>query len=169
LNYEKSRRRRQNQGDQTEEDQEISWPKRDEDPKGLMSAKLTAKPTVGPPLVIAIGGTVTVNDAGVNVRDAPAGNLVGTQASGAIGTVTAGPVNKVLVSGGPNVVWWNVTFKVTPSGWVGADNLIATTPPPSPTPPSYHSWNSILNNEEATNPTPSALLAWINANPPKPD
>src|SRR3989338_8185068 len=49
----------------------------------------------------------------LNVRSTPDGTLLGTQATGALGTVIGGPTN----AGGFN--WWNINYDSAPDGWSG--------------------------------------------------
>jgi len=74
-----------------------------------------------PPAPFTVGEAVST-DGVTNVRDNPDGNLVGTQKQGATGNILAGPV---MVSGNA-VTWYQVSFATAPSGWVGADMLIAS-------------------------------------------
>jgi hypothetical protein len=66
-----------------------------------------------------IGDRVQVSIASINVRDAPAGNLIGTQPQGALGTVLAGPV----VAGPDNFTYWNFNYDTGTDGWSREDNL----------------------------------------------
>jgi hypothetical protein len=68
-----------------------------------------------------------------NVRQAPAGALLGSQTSGSIGIVTAGPSFAVL--NGENVWWWTVNFTSGVDGWVGEDMLdVYSSPSSTPIP-----------------------------------
>src|SRR6202040_3031490 len=80
----------------------------------------------------AIGSTVGATF-DVNVRQTASGTLLGVQAAGAVGTVTGGP--QTAVFNGAQVIWWNIKFPSSPSGWVGQDNLVVVTPTPTPTAP----------------------------------
>lgn len=114
----------------------------------------------------------------VNVRQTPAGTVLGTHDVGDVGQVMAGPT--VADLNGAPVNWYDIDWTTNPTdGWVGDDNLELTakpnptptpaptptpiptpTPGPSPTPtpgaPTYEKWIENQNN-------------WIRANPPKPD
>ena len=91
----------------------------------------TPTPSPSPSDKFTIGQQVQANN-GVNVRQTPAGTLLGTQASGAVGTVTAGPTSAVL--NGTTYVWWTINFSSGVDGWVGEDKLNPyTSPAPTPT------------------------------------
>jgi len=82
----------------------------------------------------AIGDRVQAN-AVLNVRSTPAGTFLGTQPSGALGTIIAGPTNATL--NGTLYTWWDVNWANSPQGWVVQDGLTEATPtPPTPTSPS---------------------------------
>ncbi len=93
----------------------------------------SASTTTFPPTStkFAIGDRVQVT-ASLNVRATPgtSGTLLGTQASGALGTVAGGPT---YANG---YWWWNITFNTSPSGWSIEDYLVKstadTTPPSTP-------------------------------------
>jgi hypothetical protein len=123
-------------------------------PTPTPTATPTPVPTVTPSTKFAVGKTVIVGAAGVNVRSTPAGALVGAEAQGITGTVTGGPIATLL--NGVNVNWWTIQF-ANILGWVGEDNLTVVLPTPTPTPtPTYLKWETRLN-------------AWISANPPTTD
>jgi len=63
----------------------------------------------------------------LNVRSSPGGTLMGTQQSGAYGTVTSGPTKA------EDNTWWNVNFNSGVDGWV-AETFIEKSVAPSPTP-----------------------------------
>jgi hypothetical protein len=78
----------------------------------------------------------------VNVRDVAsvAGVLLGSHASGDLGTITNGPTTA------DSYTWWNVNYDSSPQGWSVENNLELMTPvPPSGgnTPPSPPSDNSL--------------------------
>jgi hypothetical protein len=152
----------------------------------------TAAPSPSPSSKFAIGSTVSVTAAGVNVRSTPAGALTGTQASGATGTVNGGPTAAQF--NGVNVNWWNIAFANGTSGWSGEDNLALVsgptpgptpsptatpapvptatpTPKPSPTPAqTFVTWTSKMNAYiNSKHPSAAQLLTWIKANPPTVD
>ncbi len=92
----------------------------------------TPTPTPPPSTKFVIGNRVKAN-ANINVRATAnsTGTLLGTQTTGALGTVTAGPT----AQGGFN--WWNVNYDSGVDGWSAEDFLnvyVAPTPPPTPTP-----------------------------------
>jgi hypothetical protein len=75
--------------------------------------------------------SVQVSSGPLNVRSC-AGiscSLLGTQSTGALGTIVGGPV----AADGYN--WWNVNYAVAPSGWSVEDYLTGTIAPPPPPPP----------------------------------
>jgi len=91
----------------------------------------TSTPTPTPTGIFSLGQQVQATSK-VNVRQTPAGTLLGTQASGAVGTVTAGPISAVL--NGTTYVWWTINFSSGVDGWVGEDRLNPyTSPTPTPT------------------------------------
>jgi hypothetical protein len=67
---------------------------------------------------IFIGGEVG-NKKGVEVRNVPAGQLLGLQKFGEIGKVLEGPVLK------DGFKWWRIDYKNAPDGWVKDDGLTA--------------------------------------------
>jgi pectate lyase len=90
--------------------------------------------TPTPPAKFVVGDRVLVTDPDfANVRDAPAGALVGTQPTDAQGSVTAGPV----VAGVNNITWYQVNWDTGVDGWTGQDDLekVGAEPPPPPPPP----------------------------------
>ncbi|HEY1719189.1 MAG TPA: Ig-like domain-containing protein, partial [Verrucomicrobiae bacterium] len=62
----------------------------------------------------------------VNVRQTAAGTSLGTQNSGIIGTVTAGPTTATL--SGTSYTWWDINFPSSPNGWVAGINLESAPP-----------------------------------------
>ena len=72
----------------------------------------------------SLNDRVQVSNGPLNVRSAAstAGTLLGTQANGILGTVTAGPT----AQGGYN--WWNVNYDSGADGWSVEDYLVKYTP-----------------------------------------
>lgn len=66
-------------------------------------------------------GVNTGNKREVQVRNAPAGQIIGLQKKGAIARVMEGPVEKF------DVIWWRMDFKDAPDGWVRGDDLSTNT------------------------------------------
>jgi hypothetical protein len=84
-------------------------------------------PPPGPKFTI---GQQVLSNTIVNVRQTAAGTLLGSQPAGAVGTVTAGPIDAVL--SGSTFTWWSVNFASGVDGWVGEDGLdVATSQAPS--------------------------------------
>ncbi len=83
----------------------------------LLIATFTVQATA-----LAIGNRVQAN-ANLNVRSTPAGTLLGTQPSGALGTITAGPITATL--SGTSYVWWQVNWDINPDGWSVQDGINA--------------------------------------------
>jgi hypothetical protein len=122
----------------------------------------TPAPTATPPSTkFSIGEWIKNSPNAANVRSTPAGNLVGTQPVNASGVIVAGPTWGQLPDAASGVFWWKIDFVAGIDGWVGEDNLVASTAPtpsPSPTPnptpgPTYERWMQKQND-------------WIRANPP---
>jgi hypothetical protein len=67
---------------------------------------------------ISLGGSIA-NKKEVEVRNMPAGQLLGLQKFGEIGKVLEGPVLK------DNFEWWRIDYKNAPDGWVKDDGLTA--------------------------------------------
>lgn len=89
-------------------------------------------PTTTPPPVVAsfkVGDRIAVAS-NTNVRQSGslAGTLLGTQMSGATGTITSGPVNS------DNLTWWQVNYDTNIDGWSASTNFVTSTTSP-PTPP----------------------------------
>jgi hypothetical protein len=120
-----------------------------------------------------IGDLVATTAADASVRSSPAGTVIGTQALGAIGTVTGGPI---WMPANPSVLdntathWWQVEFAQAPNGWLGeivlekATNSTPTpaptaTPSPTVTPPSGQTYDKWIQKQND----------WTKANPPTPD
>jgi hypothetical protein len=75
--------------------------------------------TTASPGGFAIGARVRVTfTPDVNVRDNPAGNILGQQTTGLEGTIVAGPVQADLDGDGVPETWWQVDFDTDPDGWV---------------------------------------------------
>ena len=72
-------------------------------------------------LAISVGDRVQTNDV-VNVRQAPAGTILGTQPLGRQGTVTGGPTTASL--NGTPFTWFNVNFDSGVDGWVADIGLV---------------------------------------------
>jgi hypothetical protein len=77
-----------------------------------------------------VGEAVTTTGT-TNVRATADGTLLGQQKRGAVGNILAGPT---MVSGN-SVTWYQVNFATAPSGWVGADMLVAVPTGPGGPPP----------------------------------
>ena len=76
-----------------------------------------------------VGDSITPTQL-VNVRDNPAGNLLGTHNVGETGVVEAGPV--VADFNGIPVYWYYIGWLTDPTnGWSGDDNLTADTTVPT--------------------------------------
>jgi len=76
---------------------------------------------------IVLGGNVT-NKKEVQVRNEPAGQILGLQNKGAIAKVLEGPVTKF------NINWWRVDYKDAPDGWINGNDVTA-----------YVGWFSVFN------------------------
>ena len=74
---------------------------------------------------ISLGDRVQANGT-VNVRQTPAGTLLGTQSSGSQGVTIGGPT--VATLNGTSYTWWNVNFDSGTDGWVADIGLIAIVP-----------------------------------------
>ena len=61
-----------------------------------------------------------------NVRQTPAGTVLGTQSTGAIGTVTGGPTNADL--SGTTYTWYDIDFDTGVDGWVASTGLTNIVP-----------------------------------------
>ncbi len=87
-------------------------------------------PTPAPSTKFTIGARVQVSSGPLNVRSTAntVGALLGTQQTGALGTVTSGPT----AQGGYN--WWNVNFDSGVDGWSVEDFMVTYVPPPTPPP-----------------------------------
>jgi hypothetical protein len=86
-----------------------------------------------PPAVVtfAIGDRIeTLNVTNVRASGTLAGTLLGTQAQGALGSITGGSVIA------DNITWWQVNYDNGADGWSGEDNfkkpLNQTARPPAP-------------------------------------
>jgi len=104
------------------------------------------------------GDTVETTEV-ANIRSTPAGQLLGTQAAGAQGTIQASPATPANFNNA-TVQWWQVTFAGAPSGWVGEDVLSLSASAPEPPGETWNQWTQALTE---------AIAAWITANPPTPD
>jgi len=76
---------------------------------------------------IVLGGSIA-NKKEVQVRNEPAGQILGLQNKGAIAKVLEGPVAKF------NINWWRVDYKDVPDGWVKENDVT-----------SYVGWFSVFN------------------------
>jgi hypothetical protein len=105
-------------------------------------------------------GEAVITDGPTNVRATPDGTLVGQQKQGALGSILAGPVTVP----GNAVTWYQVNFATAPSGWVGADMLVAapTTsggPPVHPTVVGTGSSQTMVLDEFG-----NIEVGWVGAN-----
>jgi len=82
----------------------------------------------------------------LNIRTTPNGTLLGTQPSGAIGTVVGGPTT----AGG--YTWWNVNYDTGYDGWSVEDWLTSYTAPQTQTCSSftYSTWGTCQSNNTQT-------------------
>lgn len=142
-------------------------------PSATPTPSPSATPT--PPPKFAIGDSCIVTPGMVaNVRDNPAGNLLGSQPSGTIGAIMSDAV--VANFNGVPVSWHQVQWPSAPQGWSGDDNLSPYTPP-QPTPSPSPSPSPSATPSPSPTPTPPVtwenwihdLNMWIRANPPYPD
>ena len=76
-------------------------------------------------LAFSIGDRVQPNTT-VNVRQTPAGTVLGTQISGSQGFIIGGP--SIATLGGISYTWFNVNFDSGTDGWVADTGLTLTTP-----------------------------------------
>jgi hypothetical protein len=124
----------------------------------------TASPSPTTPKFVA--GDNVVPTATLNVRQTPAGTVVGQHEPGDVGAIVSGPTDALI--NGTNVHWYLITWGTAPAeGYSGDDDLIKTvapspTPSPSasPTPVTYKAWTTKLNTNTSD---------WISAHPPYPD
>jgi hypothetical protein len=95
----------------------------DVDPNGWLNELYLAK--AGLPPRFTVGEQVQVNVPTVNVAATAGGASIGTQVSGALGTILGGPT---VVT---EVTYWNVDFAIDPNGWVVESALtdVIVTPP----------------------------------------
>jgi hypothetical protein len=95
------------------------------DDAAISSARLG--PGGPPPSSFAIGDRIqTLNATNVRASGSLSGTLLGTQATGALGTIIGGPV---FADG---YTWWNINYDTGADGWSGENNYspVATPPPP---------------------------------------
>lgn len=104
-----------------------------------------------------LGDRIVVSTTGgVNVRASAAltGTLLGTQPTGALGTVKAGPV----LNSSDGFTWWTIDYDSGVDGWTGEDKLSksANPPPPVCNPP------GVVVNGVCTTPPPAPkpVLSW---------
>ena len=76
-------------------------------------------------LAISNGDRVEANGT-VNVRQTPAGTLLGQQTSGSLGVVIGGPTLATL--NGTQYTWWDINFDTGADGWVADIGLTAVAP-----------------------------------------
>jgi hypothetical protein len=147
-------------------------------PSPSPSATATPAPTATPSASPSPGNKFSAGDtvtpsAPVNVRQEPAGPVLGEHVPNDMGTVQSGPVSASL--NGVPVNWYMIEWNNAPStGYSGDNDLVkatmpaptptptpAPTPSPSPTPGvTWHEWTIKLQAEETK---------WIEAHPPYPD
>jgi hypothetical protein len=133
-------------------------------PSATPSPVPTASPSPGQPKFVA--GDYVVPTAALNVRETPAGTVVGQHLPGDVGRIVSGPTLAPL--NGTSVSWYLISWPTPPAeGYSGDDDLIKTvgpspTPSPSasPTPVTYKAWTTKLNTNQSD---------WIEAHPPYPD
>ncbi len=107
---------------------------------------------IPPSTKFQIGNRVQTT-ANLNVRQTPStsGLLLGTQATGQLGTVTGGPT----AADGYN--WWQIDYDNNPDGWSVEDFLVLATPPPLPVVSLSASPLSITSGQSST-------LTWSSTN-----
>ncbi|MBI2673768.1 MAG: peptidoglycan-binding protein, partial [Candidatus Zambryskibacteria bacterium] len=116
---------------------------------------------VTPSTKFSINDRVQVSSGPLNVRSTANGTLLGTQATGALGTVVGGPTN----AGGYN--WWNINFDSGVDGWSAEDYLVkyvAPTPTPTPTPTTTITGTSLSGLAASMQPGTWAALTTNNFN-----
>jgi hypothetical protein len=133
----------------------------------------TATPTPTPPAGNKFkSGDAVTPTAVLNVRESPAGNVVGQHNPGDVGIIVRGPDSAPL--NGVPVNWYLIGWDTAPTeGYSGDDDLTKTTlpsptPSPTPTPPqptptpsvTYKEWTNKLNTNQSD---------WISKHPPYPD
>ncbi len=101
-----------------------------------------------------ISGAQVQTNTGVNVRNPANGTLLGTQSTGAIGTVIGGPV----WTGG--YFWWNVDYASGVDGWSAEEYLNAYTPPTPTSAPTV----SLTANPTTVTSGGSTVLTWSSTN-----
>lgn len=72
------------------------------------------------------GDQVQISGGTFNIRQTPAGTVLGTQTTGAQGTIIGGPT--VAVLSGTSYTWYNVNFLTGVDGWVADFGLIPVGP-----------------------------------------
>jgi hypothetical protein len=150
-------------------------------PHPLASGDQPVPPDPNPPqpsTKFKVGDSVCPSPNTANVRESPAGNLLGVQAVGAVGEIVGGPDWGALPNSA-GVYWWNVNFPTGPDGFIGEDNLIlAQAPSPPDTGAEYSQWLDKWAGWIAANsPSGSApytdwldeMAGWIEQNPPVAD
>ena len=65
---------------------------------------------------ISLGGNIA-NKKEIEVRNEPAGQILGLQKKGEIAKVLEGPVTKF------NIIWWRMDYKNAPDGWVNGNEV----------------------------------------------
>jgi hypothetical protein len=84
-----------------------------------------------PPAGFAVGKRIeTIRSTNVRASGALTATLLGTQATGSKGTITAG---SVIESG---IIWWQVDYDTGVDGWSGEDNFKLGTDQAPPAKPS---------------------------------
>ncbi len=129
---------------------------------GSCSAQISGSNTTPPSTRFIIGQRVQTT-ANLNVRATPntAGTLLGTQTTGALGTVTGGPV----AQGGYN--WWGINYDAGADGYSVENFLTAYTDPnpnpdptPTPTPGSSLTFTVFNANDPADAPLVKFAETW---------
>jgi hypothetical protein len=133
----------------------------------------TATPTPTPPPAAKFGtGDSVTPIVAVNVRQTPAGAVLGEHQPSEVGVVQSGPVSAPL--NGTNVFWYLINWTSAPlSGYTGDDHLVLASGQPTPTPTPV----PIPTPSPQPTPTPSQTWekwideqnAWIRSHPPTPD
>ena len=79
----------------------------------------------GSALALGVGQRVQANGT-VNVRNAPAGAILGTQSTGRQGTIIGGPQTVSL--SGTSYTWWSINWDSSVDGWVASGGLTGLAP-----------------------------------------